>query len=60
MLHARSKMESKGAHFVGNQEQRFELWWSGNDVGSVGVEILVAKETSGSMKVRRKSASDGS
>ena len=41
---------------MGTSKQRYKLWWSGNDAGPGGVEILVKEEISGNViKVRRKS-----
>ena len=50
------KSKGQGARFVGSSEQRYKLWWSGNDAGSGGVGILVKEKISGHVvKVRRKS-----
>ena len=50
------RWKDQGARFVGTLEQRYKLWWSGNDAGSRGVAILVKEEISGNVvEVRRKS-----
>ena len=50
------KWKGQGARFVGTSGQRHTLWWSRNDAGFGGVEILVKEEISGNVvKVRRKS-----
>ena len=37
-------MRRQGARFVGIKGRRYKLWWSGNNDGIGGVEILVKEE----------------
>ena len=49
------RWKGQGARFVGTQGQRYKLWWSGNNVGSVGVGIFVKEGISGNVvEVRGK------
>ena len=48
--------KGQGSHFVGTSGRRYEMWWSGNDAGSVGIGILVKDKISENvMEVERKS-----
>ena len=50
------RWKGQGARFLGSEGRRFKLWWSGNEMGSGGVGILVKEEISGSVvEVRRRS-----
>ena len=39
---------------MGTSGQRYKLWWSGNDAGSGGYEILVKEEISKNVAEVRK------
>ena len=40
---------------MGTSGQRNKLWWSGNDAGFGGVEVLVKQISENIVEVRRKS-----
>ena len=49
------RWKGQGARFVGTSGRRNKLWWSGNDAGFGGVEILVREEIPGNVvEVRKK------
>ena len=43
----------QGAHFIGAEERRYNLWGSGNDTGKVGVRILFKEELVSAVKIHR-------